>query len=85
LDLEKLSVAELDKLKTEAVQKANEYLATAREINAVQVSKIGDERAAEEAERIIASSSPEVREKIVNALVKGQTAKANGEGKAGGV
>lgn len=85
MDLEKLSVDELDVLKTETVQQANALLDQAREINAVMVGKIDDERAAAEAARIIASSSPAVREKIVNALVEGQPASAGADGRAGGI
>lgn len=85
VDLEKLSVGELDVLKTETVQQANALLDQAREINRVMAGKIDDERASEEAARIIANSSPEVRAKIVNALVEGVTASAGADGKEGGV
>lgn len=83
MELEKLSVAELDALKTAAVQQANALLDQAREINRVMAGKIDDERAADEAARIIQNASPNVRAKV-SAMILGETAGAGADGLAGG-
>lgn len=85
MDLQQMSAAQLDALQTEAVQQANALLDQAREISRVKQEKLGQERAAEEAARILADASPAARELMRNALIKGETASNDAAGKAGNI